>query len=339
VSAPLQFTLGGARTEVIFSPSVEYPDASLTVFDATTHALFGAAAPSSLILPAGESSKNWDSVQAILSRCVALGLGRDAVMAGVGGGVICDMTALAASLYMRGCGLTLVPTTLLAMVDASFGGKTGIDFLGYKNLVGTFYPAALIVVCPTATKSLPGREYLSGLAEVIKTAIIGDEALFTFLERNRDAVMARQPGAVEEMVRRSLAVKARIVEDDLRENGARAVLNLGHTFGHALESATGFSAWTHGEAVAWGIGRALAAGRRSGMTDPRFARRVEALLRAYGFALNAGASFDALASAFDRDKKRRGGAMRLVIPCGMCDVRVREAQPEELAAALADGES
>jgi 3-dehydroquinate synthase len=277
-------------------------------------------------------------VNAVLTRCTEHSLGRDATIAGVGGGVICDITALAASLYMRGCRLVLVPTTLLAMVDASLGGKTGIDFLGYKNLVGTFYPAHRIVIAPGAVRSLPDREYLSGLAEVIKTALIGDAGLLGLLENERERILAREIGAVEEMIRRSLAVKGRIVEDDPREKGNRIFLNLGHTFGHALESASGFTGWTHGEALAWGIGRALSAGLRFGMTDPAFARRVRALLRRYGYRLEADAGFEALEAAFGLDKKRSAGITRLVIHCGVGDVRVRDAAPEDLAAALADRE-
>jgi 3-dehydroquinate synthase len=283
-------------------------------------------------------AKQWGSVNVVLTKCTERALGRDATIAGVGGGVICDITAFAASLYMRGCRLVLVPTTLLAMVDASLGGKTGIDFLGYKNLVGSFYPAHRIVIAPAAVQSLPDREYLSGLAEVIKTALIGDGDLLDLLEHARERILSRDASVVEEMIRRSLAVKGRIVEEDPRERGNRALLNLGHTFGHALESASGFAGWTHGEAVAWGIGRALSAGLRYGMTDPAFARRVRAVLRMYGFRLEAGVGFDALAPAFGLDKKRTSGGTRLVIPCDVEDVRLRDAAPGDLAAALGDRE-
>ncbi len=332
----LAFDIDGVRTEVEFSSSAAYPDAAVTVLDSHTADLFGAGASVPVTLPAGESAKTWESVQTVLEQCARQGLGRDATIAGIGGGVICDVTALAASLYMRGCGLVLVPTTLLAMVDASLGGKTGIDFLGYKNLVGTFYPARRIVIAPTAVRTLPDREYLSGLAEVIKAALIGDGELLELLESRSDAVRAREAGVVEELIRRSLAVKGRIVEEDPRENGRRAVLNLGHTFGHALDSATGFSGWTHGEAVAWGIGRALEAGMRFGVTDAGFARRVRGLLRGYGYRLEAGVGFTQLASAFGLDKKRRGGMTRLVVPCDVGDVRLREAAVEDLAAALGE---
>jgi 3-dehydroquinate synthetase len=158
------------------------------------------------------------------------------------------------------------------------------------------------------------------------------------MRERRSAVLARDPATVEEMIRRSLAVKGRIVEKDPRESGDRALLNLGHTFGHALESATGFAAWTHGGAVAWGMGRALAAGVRMGATDPGFAAEVRSLLQAYGFPLSAPVGYNELAAALDRDKKRRGGMVRLVIPREMCDVRVHDVSAADLAEALAEGQ-
>jgi 3-dehydroquinate synthase len=333
VSDNLSFTISGVRTDVVFSGSRRLPESDLTIFDANTAPLFDAV-PDPLVLPAGEQAKEWESVRAILERCARLALGRDAVLCGVGGGVVCDITAFAASLYMRGCGLVLVPTTLLSMVDASLGGKTGIDFLGYKNMVGTFYPSGRIVIRADVVRTLPQREYLSGLAEVIKTALIGDRDLLVLLETRHDAVMAREPALVEEMIRRCLSVKGRLVEEDPKEGGARALLNLGHTFGHALETATGFTGWTHGEAVAWGIGRALEAGKRFGMTDPDFSERVTSLLASYGYRLRADLPYAALAPGFERDKKRKGGRTRLVIPCDVCDMRMVEASTEDLTAVI-----
>lgn len=338
MSHPLSFEIDGVTTEIEFRQRPSCPEASVCVFDVNTLPLFSDGARNPLCLPAGETSKRWESVDLVLRKCAEAGMGRDATLAGFGGGVVCDLSAFAASLYMRGCRLALVPTTLLAMVDASLGGKTGIDFLGYKNLVGTFYPAHRIVISASALADLPEREYRSGLAEVIKSAVIGDPALLDLLEREQGRVMARDADIVEEMIRRSLAVKGRIVHQDPKEHGIRAVLNLGHTFGHALEAATGFDGWTHGEAVAWGMGRALAAGLRFGMTDPGFARRVRTLLRSYGYRLEAAATFEALQPAFGLDKKRAAGVTRLVIPCAAGDVRVREAAPADLAAALDERE-
>jgi 3-dehydroquinate synthase len=338
VTEDLSFIVDGARTEVQFRREPQWPDAAITVYDSNTIRLFGSGARNPVTIPAGEAAKGWPSVQAILAHCATVGIGRDATIAGVGGGVVCDVTAFAASLYMRGCGLVLIPTTLLAMVDASLGGKTGIDFQGYKNMVGTFYPASRILIAAETVRSLPDREYLSGIAEVIKTAIIGDPELFSLMENGREAVMSRDPSIVQDMIRRSLAVKGRIVEADPRESGERALLNLGHTFGHALETATGFTGWTHGEAVAWGMGRSLAAGARMGVTDRGFAQRLRSLLKDYGFRLSARASFDELLPAIERDKKRRGGAIRLVIPHCVGDVRVHEATAELIAESLAEDE-
>jgi 3-dehydroquinate synthase len=336
----LSFRFAGFPTEVSFLPSPVLPAGgagdTVTVFDSTTHALFGEGAPNPVVFPAGEGSKSWGSAEGILERCAAAGLGRDGTVVGVGGGVVCDLAAFAASLYMRGCRLTLVPTTLLAMVDASLGGKTGVDFSGLKNLVGTFYPASRILVSPSVLAGLPEREYLSGLAEVIKTAIIGDPGLLTLLEGERERVLRRDAGLLEEMVRRCLAVKGRIVEADPREEGIRAVLNLGHTFGHALESRSGFSGWTHGEAVAWGMGRAVRAAQLTGETDGAFAGRILGLLRAYGYRLEAEAEPRGLVAAMGMDKKRRGGRVRLVLPRAPGDVVLREAAEELLLRALSE---
>ncbi len=338
MTGPLRFTFAGFPTEVAFGAAPDLlpsaaPGGLVTVFDSNTRPLFGPAA-NPIVLPAGETAKTWQNAEAILSACARAGLGRDGVLIGVGGGVVCDLAAFAASLYMRGCVLHLVPTTLLAMVDASLGGKTGVDFAGLKNLVGTFYPASRITVAPAVLAKLPQREYLSGIAEVVKTAMIGDPALLDALGGRREAVMARDAGVVEEVVRRCLAVKGGIVEQDPREKGRRAVLNLGHTFAHALEASTGFSGWTHGAAVAWGIGRALRAGLLLGETDPAYAERAVTLLRGYGFRLEARAAAEDLLRAMRMDKKRRGGTIRLVVPRGPGDIVIRDADEELILRAL-----
>ena len=337
MSGDLDFCIGGIRTEVRFVGRIAPLDGtSLAVFDATTRRLFGAEFPSdrTIALPAGERAKRWPSVEAILGRAADLGLGRDAVIFGVGGGVVCDLAAFAASLYMRGCGLALSPTTLLAMVDASLGGKTGIDFRGAKNLVGTFHPASLLLVCPSALATLSDREYRSGMAEVIKTAVIGDPVLLDLLEARRASVLARDPDLLADVVRACLRVKGAICEADPREDGRRMALNLGHTFGHALESWAGFRGWTHGEAVAWGMGRATALGTILGVTDPAFARRLTGLLLAYGYRLEAKVGPRELGPALRLDKKRRDGRPRFVVPRASGDVAVIEAADDAVAGAL-----
>ena len=184
------------------------------------------------------------------------------------------------------------------------------------------------------SQSLPERELRSGIAEAVKTAIIGDRTLFALLAERRAQVLERDEELLAEIVRRCLAVKGRIVEEDPTETGLRAVLNLGHTFGHALEAATGFTVWSHGEAVAWGIGRALAAGMLLGLTDRSFAAEAADLLAAYGFSLSPRVGSAELAGGFTRDKKRRGGKVRVVIPRAHCQCVVREIEDRDLERAL-----
>ncbi|MBN2628848.1 MAG: 3-dehydroquinate synthase [Spirochaetales bacterium] len=267
-----------------------------------------------VILPAGESEKTFASIERILARAVELKLDRSSLFVGLGGGVICDMTAFAASLYMRGTRVELMPTTLLAMVDAAVGGKTGVDYGSYKNMIGTFYPARQVWICPDYVKSLPDREYLCGLAEVIKTAILGDEALLIMLEEKREALLARDPILVREMIVHCVRFKAKVVEEDLRESGVRASLNLGHTFGHALESITGFSGVSHGEGVAWGMSKAVLAARLRGDISEAAYRRQITLLTDFGYPLDYPFSVDELIEAMGHDKKIQGGQKRFVLP-------------------------
>ncbi len=285
-----------------------------------------AQVPSAIvILPAGEGGKNFASVELILKTAFALGFARDSCFIGLGGGAVTDVAAFASSLFLRGNRLVLIPSTLLAMVDASFGGKTGINYFGYKNMVGTFYPAAEVRVCPALLASLTQREYLSGLVEVIKSAMLDDAELFSILETEKNKVIARDPSLLSLIIWRSLMVKGRIVEADLRESGIRAHLNLGHTFAHALEALSGVEsgggkrAWTHGEAVAWGIVRALKLGILMGQTEGLYAQRVENLLRDYGYRLDkSGFDAPALISAMKNDKKKQAGQVRFVLQKDLC---------------------
>lgn len=266
------------------------------------------------VLPAGETSKSWSELELLLGAMLEADLTRTGRVVAVGGGVVCDITALAASLYMRGCTLVLVPTSLLAMVDAAVGGKTGIDFGGYKNMVGTFYPASEVRICTDTLATLSEREYRSGLAEVIKTAMLGDEDLLDTLEKKQELVTARDPELLAEVVWACVEVKGGIVEADLTERGIRAHLNLGHTFAHALESVAGFGTWTHGEAVAWGLARAMELGERRGTTDPGYAARVLTLLDRYGYAIDPVPELtDRIVGAMRRDKKRRGDEIRFIL--------------------------
>jgi 3-dehydroquinate synthase len=327
------FSIPDGTCSVVFYPELTVPSlppsGGLYVVDTNTasllrRALNGAEAANTVVIEAGEANKTLASVERILSRALELGLARDSLFVGVGGGVITDMTAFAASLYMRGARLELVPTTLLAMADAAVGGKTGVDYGNSKNCVGTFYPASSIHVCPSVLASLSEAEYRSGLAEVVKTALLYAPKLYEILKNRSDEVLSRNESLMLEVVKRCVQAKARVVERDLRESGERMYLNLGHTFAHALESVAGFGTVTHGEAVAWGIARAHALGERLGVTDGEFARDTRETLSAYGwcvepihpsikdrFEATEGARL--LLEAMKSDKKKKGGAVRFIL--------------------------
>ncbi len=326
------------------------PTGGIYVADTNTISLleasrgFAAGSPT-VVLPAGESSKTLSSVELILSEALKAGLARDSLFVGFGGGVITDMTAFAASLYMRGARLELVPTTLLAMADAAIGGKTGVDFGNYKNCVGTFYPASSIRVSIAALGSLPEREFRSGLAEVLKTALLYAPKLYQIMQERRDDVLRRDGELLLEMVKRCVQAKARVVERDLKESGERMYLNLGHTFAHALESVAGFGVVSHGEAVAWGIARALELGCVLGVTDREYRDDVRATLASYGWptdavhpALATAGSPEntarSLLGAMKTDKKKRGGAVRFVLQREINSTFVTEVPDEAVLGVL-----
>ena len=259
-------------------------DRSIFISDENASKLVGRIPDGAVIIPPGERMKGWESVSRMLSGALELSLARDGIFIGFGGGVVLDLAAFASSVYMRGARLVLVPTTLLSMVDATLGGKTGFDYKGIKNLVGTFYPAEAVLIVPETLRTLPDSEFRSGLGEVVKHALLSEDTrLWEFLEENHDRIMARNSEALSEMIRLSLEVKIwYITRDPEEKKGIRSALNLGHTFGHALESVNGFSI-SHGEGVAWGMHMALRAGTALGITPNDFAERAFSLLSLYGF--------------------------------------------------------
>jgi len=276
-----------------------------------------------LTLAPGEEHKNWEAVESILRSAGSGGLGRDGLLIGVGGGVVCDLTAFAASIYMRGCALALVPTTLLCMVDAVLGGKTGFDLEGYKNLAGTFYPAGTIFAATEALATLPRKEWKSGMAELIKTALLDTDAQ-TFERLRKINPSDCSHDNILPFIKRALQIKGNIVAADPRETGTeRALLNLGHTFGHALESALGLGTISHGEAVAWGMARSCELGLELGITPPSRAEAILDILNAWGYTvsieafLNPGASDETCNKFRDAlllDKKKKAGKLRFVVP-------------------------
>ena len=277
-----------------------------------------------LVLESGEKNKTWDSVEKILRAARTAGLGRDGYFIGVGGGVVGDLCAFAASIYMRGAQLCLICTTLLAMADAGLGGKTGIDLFGIKNLAGSFYPAGLVIMPLAALATLPQRELKSGIAELIKTAVLDSDESFG---RVKELMRLEKDGGnrtlyheyLYECISRAVAYKGRIVEEDPRETGKeRPLLNLGHTFGHALETASGLGEISHGEAVAWGMARAAELGLALGITPQNRAREIIGALSDYGFTVKAphpmAGSADTLLDAMKSDKKQFDGKLRFIVP-------------------------
>ena len=268
------------------------------------------------ILKSGEENKNWQAVETILSSAHSAGLGRDAVFIGVGGGVIGDLTGFAASVYMRGCRFVLVPTTLLSMVDASIGGKTGFDLFNVKNLAGSFYPAEVVYMPVQSLSTLPDREWKSGLAELIKTAILsGDDFLDILAETANDNSLKGEK--LLKYIEKAVIYKGTVTSEDFRESGKRALLNLGHTFGHALEAAAGFGSLSHGEAVAWGIIQSCALGLLLGITPLKRAEKIKAVITNFGYDCscpNRLADTEAFKTAMNSDKKKKQGKMTFIIP-------------------------
>ncbi len=269
------------------------------------------------VFPAGEGSKHFASIESICRDGVRAGLDRKSVFLALGGGVCGDMTGFSAAIYMRGTRFIQIPTTLLAMVDSSVGGKTGVDLPEGKNLIGAFFQPEAVVMDTDCLKTLPVRELSCGYAELLKTAVILDGALFDRLERNSSALMKlSDAGLVSEVVARCCELKAQVVGADEKEAGLRAILNYGHTFGHAVESVTGYSAIAHGEAV--GIGMCVAARLAFllGKIPGDIVHRQHAVLKAFGLptAVPASCSPEALLHAMGSDKKNSGGKLKLILP-------------------------
>jgi 3-dehydroquinate synthase len=287
------------------------------VSDTTVGPLWGEPAAGSLGAPLieladGEEHKHWPTVEGLLGRWLEQGIHRGDSVAAVGGGVLTDTLGFAAAVFLRGIDWIAVPTTLLAMVDAAVGGKTGVNLIEGKNLVGAFWPPRLVVIDIETLSTLPERELRAGMAEVIKTAWIGDHELLTMIPSKIDAISSEQ---WRELVMRCVAVKAKVVSEDEREAGARAALNLGHTLGHALEAATGYRHFLHGEAVAWGLLAAARLGRRRGLLSSEGEEAISAAIATLG-ALPSLDEIDpqAVGSYIGHDKKKSDEGIAWVLP-------------------------
>ncbi len=291
-----------------------------------------------LVLPPGEQAKSWTVLERILERLTQFGLGRDGQVLVLGGGAACDVGALAASLYMRGVSVVLVPTTLLAMVDAAIGGKTAIDFGEIKNLVGTFHPAAAVVTCPGLLSTLPHSLMRAGWAELVKAAFLSGGELLSIVEA-RDSVPGPDDPALSGLIRAAAGVKVRVVEEDFRESGIREHLNLGHSLGHALEALAAGSL-SHGDAVAWGMERELAAGVRLGITGADWHGRVGSVLSGFGYGVGPSVpaglavSPEQILQRVFMDKKNRDGVIRIVLQDKPGSTGVYPVPPEVLLQVL-----
>ncbi len=326
------------------------PAGGVVVTNPTVRALHGAALQHELAdhrltwieIPDGEAHKTLETWQAVVASLLATRPDRAAVVVAFGGGVVGDLAGFAAAVALRGLPLVQVPTTLLAMVDASVGGKTGVNVPAGKNLVGAFHQPKLVWAALHTLGTLPSRELRGGLGEVVKHAILGGEATLLALEGQAEALNAADPAALASAVATSVEVKSRIVERDPLERGDRALLNLGHTLGHAVETVAGYGTFAHGEAVAIGTVAAAKLAHELGLThDTAFAARITKLLRALGLAVQLPPHLDddALIGAMGFDKKRERGMVKLVIPVAAGDVRVCPVPEAELCRLVASGRS
>ncbi len=277
-------------------------------------AALGAKKVSECILPDGERHKTLETAGRVFDELIAAKLNRDAVVLALGGGVVGDIAGFAAACYQRGIGCVQLPTTLLAQVDSSVGGKTGVNHSGGKNLIGAFHQPLAVIADTDTLSTLPDRELSAGLAEVVKYGCIADPRFLDWLDSNMDELRARDVESLTYAIFRSCEIKAAIVKEDEREQGRRAILNFGHTFGHAIEAATDYQRYLHGEAVALGMLMAAHFSRELGLIDAAATRRIEGLLARAGLPTETPrVGADRALGLMRMDKKVLAGTVRLVL--------------------------
>ena len=302
-------------------------------------ALVGAEISASLaVVPPGEASKCLEIASDLFDRLVSIKADRHSCVLAVGGGVVGDLAGFVAATYARGLPLLMVPTSLLAMVDSSVGGKVGINHPGAKNIIGAFHQPSGVWIDTSILDTLPDRELRCGLAEVVKYGVILDAGFFEYLEEDVRSIEAREPSAIRKIIVRACELKADVVSKDEREEtGLRAVLNFGHTVGHAIEAVSGYGgAYQHGEAVAVGMVAESRLAERLGRIGPETTGRISSLLRRFGLPISApGLDPDALLDAMGRDKKNQGGNIRFVLPRSIGQVELTGASEADIRAALA----
>ena len=270
----------------------------------------------------GEPHKRFRTLETLAERMVVLGADRDSAVIALGGGVVGDVAGFLAAIYMRGIELVQIPTTLLAQVDASVGGKTGVNLRAGKNLAGAFHQPLAVLIDSEVLSTLPEREFRAGLYESLKCGVIGDARLFRFMEANQAAILRREGAALDPVIAASVKLKASVVSADERENGVRRNLNFGHTIGHALEAETGYRQFLHGEAVAWGMIAAVHIAQAVGTMKPVDAERTTAAILSLGKLPRVNASPKRVVARLGSDKKARGGKVHFVLPTKIGAVEV-----------------
>jgi 3-dehydroquinate synthase len=304
----------GRRVAVVTNPVVQ----SLYLQRVLGALAEAGAQPVSVVIEDGEQAKSWAMLDRVIDALLAARIGRDGLVAALGGGVVGDLAGFAASVYQRGIPFLQIPTTLLAQVDSSVGGKTAINHARGKNMVGAFHQPLAVIADVASLDTLPARELKAGIAEVIKHGFILDLAFVAWLEENMEKLLARDRAALEHAVRRSCELKAQVVAADERESGLRAILNFGHTFGHAIESGLGYGEWLHGEAVGAGMVMAAELSARVGTLGRAEVERVKALIARAGLPLRGPQlPADRYLELMQVDKKVEGGKLRFVLLEGL----------------------
>ncbi|WP_062638228.1 3-dehydroquinate synthase [Caballeronia arationis] len=332
------------RTE-LFAPHIAGSSVAI-VTNSTVDPLYGetlraALAPlgkkvTTVVLPDGEAHKNWETLNQIFDSLLTERADRKTTLIALGGGVVGDMTGFAAACYMRGVPFIQVPTTLLSQVDSSVGGKTGINHPLGKNMIGAFYQPQAVIADIGVLRSLPQRELAAGLAEVIKTGAIADAEFFQWIEANIDALNRRDPEALAHAVKRSCEIKASVVAADEREGGLRAILNFGHTFGHAIEAGLGYGEWLHGEAVGCGMVMAGDLSVRLGKLDEASRRRLVDVISAAKLPVRAPVlGADRYIDLMKVDKKAEAGEIKFILLTRFGDTQITNAPDEAVRATLA----
>jgi 3-dehydroquinate synthase len=316
-------------------------DKALVISDDTVGTLYGETvlnllasegiAAELFCIPAGESSKSLDNAEKIFTKAITMGLDRHSPVLALGGGVVGDISGFIAATYLRGVPFVQVPTTLLAQVDSSVGGKVAVNHQLGKNLIGAFYQPRLVVADVDVLTTLPGRELSSGIAEVIKYGVIADQAFFAFLKARHDDIADGNKEALTEIVRRSCEIKARVVEQDEKESHLRMILNFGHTIGHAVEANTRYTKYTHGEAVAIGMYGAALISNYLGLCGASDVEELRQLIGLYRLPLKAAqCKPEELAAFLTRDKKSIGGKINWVLLDSIGQVRISNDVPQEV---------